>query len=209
MSDKSNFEYKGWSARAQLIYKRTYARPLNAAQTSFEDWDETVARAVSHQRWLWERALGCPLNPEQELELNELHDLMLNRQIFLAGRTLWLGGTDISRTREVSQFNCAGTEVETVYDVVDFLWCLLNGAGVGGKPRAGILNGFSRPIEDIEVIRSTITIDEFNAGKRGRETNAEIYDPLTGTWTISVGDSSEAWAKAIGKLLAVSPAQVS
>jgi ribonucleoside-triphosphate reductase len=44
-----------------------------------------------------------------------------------AGRTLWLGGTNIARTREASMFNCSHTNVETVYDLVDAFWLLLQG----------------------------------------------------------------------------------
>jgi adenosylcobalamin-dependent ribonucleoside-triphosphate reductase len=68
--------------------------------------------------------------------------------------------------------------------------------GVGFKPIVGTLNGFSKPIKSIEVIRSTRTT------KGGKETNTETFDKETGTWTISVGDSAEAWAKSIGKLMA-------
>lgn len=197
-----NFDYSSWSTRAQLVYKRTYARPLDSQNEVFEEWDQTVARTIDHQRWLWERAVGRPLVEKELQELEDLRQLSLDRKAFLAGRSLWLGGTEISRTREVSQFNCAGTEVETVYDVVDFLWCLLNGAGVGAKPRAGSLNGFSVPIKDIRVIRSAITIDEYNMGYRGHPENREVWDPVSKVWTLIIGDSSEAWAKSIGKLLA-------
>lgn len=68
--------------------------------------------------------------------------------------------------------------------------------GVGFKPIVGTLNGFAKPIKNIEVIRSTRT------EKGGNENNVETWDPTTKTWTISVGDSAEAWAKSIGKLLA-------
>jgi hypothetical protein len=47
------------------------------------------------------------------------------RKVAVAGRTLWLGGTDISRRREASMFNCAFTNVETVYDAVDVFWLQL------------------------------------------------------------------------------------
>lgn len=68
--------------------------------------------------------------------------------------------------------------------------------GVGFKPIVGTLNGFAKPIKNIEVVRSTRT------EKGGREHNVETWDAGTKTWTISVGDSAEAWAKSIGKLLA-------
>lgn len=68
--------------------------------------------------------------------------------------------------------------------------------GVGFKPKVGTLNGFSKPIKNIEVIRST------RISKGGAEHNKEIWNNDTKTWTIRIGDSAEAWAKSIGKLLA-------
>jgi ribonucleoside-triphosphate reductase len=76
------------------------------------------------------------------------------------------------------------------------LWLLLQGCGVGFKPVVGTLNGFSKPIKNIKTVRSTRT------EKGGNEHNVETWDQDTKTWTIQVGDSAEAWAKSIGKLLA-------
>ena len=83
-----------------------------------------------------------------------------------------------------------------VYDIVDVLWLLLQGCGVGFKPITGTLNGFYKPINDIQVVHTTRT------GKGGREENYETWDPDTKVWTLSVGDSAEAWARSVGKLLA-------
>lgn len=184
------------STRAQVITRRTYNRPINDQGTKFESWKDTVSRVVDHQQWLWERALNRDLLDTEFAELYNLEQLMLERKVLMSGRSLWLGGTSVSQTREASQFNCSFTNVETVYDVVDVLWLLLQGCGVGFKPIVGTLNGFSKPIRNVEVLRSTRTT------KGGRETNLETWDPITNTWTISVGDSAEAWAKSIGKLLA-------
>lgn len=185
-----------FSARAKAIFRRTYCRPLDENGTAFETFEGVIDRVVGHQKWLWERATGDSLNDTEAAELAELKQLLLERKVSLAGRTLWLGGTEIARSREVSQFNCSGLVVKTVYDAVDFLWLMLNGCGVGGKPKDGNLNGFARPIPNIEVIRSDRT------EKGGLEHNTETWDPGTRTWTIQVGDSGEAWAKAVGKLLA-------
>lgn len=184
------------STRAQVITRRTYNRPTSEDGTQFESWEETIARVIDHQAWLWERALGRDLNDTEYAELYDLEQLMLDRKVLPSGRTLWLGGTPIAKYREASQFNCSFTNVETVYDVVDVLWLLLQGCGVGFKPIVGTLNGFSKPIKNIKVIRSTRT------DKGGNESNRETWDPNTKTWTIQVGDSAEAWAKSIGKLLA-------
>lgn len=184
------------STRAQVITRRTYNRPTSEDGKQFETWQETVGRVIDHQAWLWERAVGRELNDLEYAELYELEQLMLDRKVLMSGRTLWLGGTNVAQTREASQFNCSFTEVETVYDVVDVLWLLLQGCGVGFKPIVGTLNGFSKPIKNIRVVRSTRT------AKGGREHNVETWDQDSKTWTISVGDSAEAWAKSIGKLMA-------
>ena len=184
------------TSRAMATSLRTYHRPIEEGSNILESWEQVVGRVTHHQRWLWERALGRSLNEREEDELEEMRQLILNRYIAPAGRTLWLGGTELSRTRESSMFNCSYTHVETVYDMVDVLWLLLQGCGVGFRPITGTLNGFRRPLHEIKVIRSNRT------SKGGAQHNVETYDPETHTWTIKVGDSAIAWAKAIGKLVA-------
>lgn len=184
------------TARAIATALRTYHRPVKDNDSLLESWDQVIERVVSHQRWLWERSLGRSLNEREDDELEEMRQLVLNRSISVGGRTLWLGGTELSRTRESSMFNCSYTHVETVYDVVDVLWLLLQGCGVGFRPITGTLNGFRRPLQEIKVIRSNRT------EKGGVQHNVETYDPETQQWTIKIGDSAIAWAKAIGKLVA-------
>jgi len=183
-----------FSLRAQLITRRTYNRPKDDDGKNFESWTETVDRVIGHQRWLWERAKNATLTEPELKELDELRTLMLERKMLTAGRTLWLGGTDVAKSREASQFNCSFTHVETVQDVVDVLWLLLQGCGVGFRPIIGALTGFRKPIKNIRVVRSTRT------AKGGKQDNSEKFHK--GVWTIKVGDSAEAWAKSVGKLLA-------
>lgn len=181
------------SARAQVLTRRTYNRPINEEQSTFETWDQTVDRVIGHQRWLWERAKDEPLEDYEEQELEALRQLMLERKCTTSGRTLWLGGTDVAKSCEASQFNCAGLPLQTVHSGVDMIWLLLQGCGTGFKMEPGVLSGFTAPIKNIEVIRSTAT------GKTGEDHNTETFD--CGVWTIRVGDSAAAWAKAFGKLL--------
>ena len=181
--------------RAIATALRTYHRPVKEGSTVLESWEQVVERVVSHQQWLWERALGRLLSEREGHELEEMRQLILGRFIAPAGRTLWLGGTELSRTRESSMFNCSYTHVETVYDVVDVLWLLLQGCGVGFKPITGTLNGFRRPLQEVRIIRSQRT------DKGGIPNNVETFDAETLIWTIKVGDSAIAWAKAVGKLV--------
>jgi len=200
------------STRADIITRRTYSRPIVDGSEKFETWDDTCQRVIAHQCWLWERAMthkACPevplhdlsddmkewvsLSKEQAEELTELYNLIYQRKLLPAGRTLWLGGTTVAKTREASMFNCSHTNIETVYDVVDAFWLLLQGCGVGFTPVVGTLTGFRKPIPEIEIIRST------RKGK-GKEGNEETFE--NNVWTICIGDSAEAWAKSVGKLLA-------
>lgn len=182
------------STRASIITRRSYNRPLDEEGKVFETWQQTVDRVKGHQRWLWERALGRALNKTEEEELDAWAVVMAAREGTTSGRTLWLGGTDIAKTREASQFNCSGTRVLTVNDMVDAIWLLMQGCGVGGHPEPGVLNGFTKHIPSISVLRSKAT------EKTGEDENIETFED--GIWTIKVGDSAEAWAKAFGKLLA-------
>ena len=181
------------SARAEAITRRTYNRPYD--DDKLETWTDTVERATRvHHRWLWQNAGGSP----DEGELTELYNLVHNREALVAGRTLWLGGTEYGRQRACSQFNCSYTRAQTVYQFVDSFWLLLNGCGLGGRPQAGTLHGFLQPIQQFEIIPSTRGLHD-----RGRPENTEQNpDESNGYhWIIRVGDSAEAWAKALGKLI--------
>ncbi|MNQ67108.1 Adenosylcobalamin-dependent ribonucleoside-triphosphate reductase [compost metagenome] len=183
------------SLRSKLITRRTYNRPLDDEGVSFETFEQTVDRVIGHQRWLWDRADPNRFevyDADAEDELAELRKLMLERKVLMSGRTLWLGGTEVAKRREASQFNCSFSSVETVYDLVDVLWLLMQGCGVGFRPIIGQLTGFPQPIKELEIVRSERT------EKGGEQFNTETYED--GVWTIRIGDSAEAWAKSIGKL---------
>ncbi len=182
---------KQQSFRSKVVVRRTYNRPLDIEGNIFETWEETVDRVIGHQVWLWERQLDKKLNYIQLAELEELRELMYARKTSVSGRTLWLGGTNVARTCEASQFNCAGTAVETIYDVVDTIWLLMQGCGVGFKAITGQLTGFRKRLE-VETVRST-------RKDKGNPNNVEYIQDRV--WTVRVGDSARAWSKAIGKII--------
>lgn len=184
--------------RAAVVTRRTYNRPLNEAGTEFETWEMTVDRVIDHQKWLWERAKGSNLAGTELMELEEFRALMYDRKVSVSGRTLWLGGTDVSKKREASQFNCSFGRIETVHDVVDAFWLLLQGCGVGFEPVVGTLNGFAKEAE-VEVWRS----DRHDGGHERNKTELRTLDGGYRVYRLTIGDSAEAWAKSIGKLLAL------
>lgn len=183
------------SARAEAVTRRTYNRPLDEDGNLLETWEATAERATkTHHRALWEGAGG----KVDEAELEELNTLVHSRKALVSGRTLWLGGTEYSTSRACSQFNCSYTRAQTVYELVDIFWLLLNGCGVGFRPIAGTLHGFLRPIEELEIIESRQSPDH-----RGDPRNTEIRPSSENNfhWQIKIGDSAEAWALSLGKLL--------
>ncbi len=179
------------SVRSEILIRRTYSRQKEDG--SYESWDDIVNRTLIHQRWLWERAKGSKLTTDEQAELVELGMLMRDFKCSVAGRTLWLGGTEMARRREASQFNCAFSFEENVSDSVNAFWLLLQGCGKGFKTKMGCLNGFSTYIPQVEVIPST------RKSKDGKDTTTESYQDRV--WRITVGDSAEGWAIFIGKLL--------
>lgn len=174
------------STRSMITALRTYHRPVGDGK--LEDWFDVINRVISHTRKLWVDAGGVP----DDNELEELAHLMYERKVLPAGRTLWLGGTDLAYRRPICQFNCAGIVVRNGHDLVDFFWGLLNGAGEGAKCTMGCLQGFVNPLV-VEIIPSTNAPDY-----KGPEENEEKVED--NVWTIKFGDSAEAWARAIGKL---------
>lgn len=168
--------------RARAIDARTYCRPKGDL---VETREEMLHRSMyRHQKRL------------SRVSRDELHTLLglgTRGEAAVAGRTQWLGGTDLAFSRPCSQFNCSYTRVANVYDFVDAAWLLLNGSGVGFKPIVGTLHGYQQPME-LEIRRSTRGPED-----KGREGNVE---EIGETWTIGIGDSAQAWAKALGKMLA-------
>lgn len=192
------------SFRSQFVFKRTYNRPLNEEGTKFETFEDTINRVIGHQKWLWIQAkknsLGvenAELTKAEKAELQELKGILMRREASLSGRTNWLGGTEISKTFQATNFNCAFEQVRTVHDVVDAFHNLLLGVGQGFEPIVGTLNGFASKVE-FQIIRST-------RKDRGKEGNSEklYYKDGKRYWHLTVGDSGTAWAKAAGKLLAM------
>lgn len=194
--------YQEFSTRANVVTRRTYNRPKEDG--TFETWEETVDRVIEHQKWLWERAKADTLDMAEIVELEKLRMLMVERKATVSGRTLWLGGTNVAKTREASQFNCSFGRIETVHDIVDAMWLLLQGCGVGFEPVVGTLNGFAKKV-NVRVIRSAKVLGEAK-GCPDNQSWRSVDEVGKKTYHLKIGDSAEAWAKSAGKLFAMKDA---
>ena len=79
------------TARAMATALRTYHRPLREGDTLLESWDQVVDRVISHQRWLWERALGRSLNEREDDELEEVRQTDFGT-LYCSGRPDFMAG---------------------------------------------------------------------------------------------------------------------
>jgi ribonucleoside-triphosphate reductase len=189
------------STRANVITRRTYNRPKEDGK--FETFEETVQRVIQHQQWLWERQLKRVLIGNEIFELEQLKKLYLKRIASPSGRTMWLGGTEVAKKREATQFNCSFLKINTIHDVVDAYWLLLQGTGVGFKAITGVLNGFSSTVKEIKIEKRSA--EERYIKSKNNDNNIETVINNGGeiVYILEIGDSAMAWAKSVGKLLAL------
>lgn len=182
------------NVRGDIIAKRTYCRPLNKEYTERESWREVVQRVCNHSYKLWEDAGGVP----EKTEINALGNILNKRNIALvAGRTLWLGGTELAYRRPCCQFNCAFTNIDTVHDLTDAFWLLLNGAGVGFNPR-------NEGLDRIQMLDEMTTLNVIHSDRDGSyrgDEKTELEVTPDGEYVIKVGDSADGWVEALKHLL--------
>jgi adenosylcobalamin-dependent ribonucleoside-triphosphate reductase len=168
----------------KFIYYRTYSRWLPEEQRR-EYWWETVKRAVEY---------NCSLAPTSQKEMEELFDRVYNFKNFLAGRTLWTGGTEASRKYPMSNYNCSFTVVDNFKSYEDLFYLLLIGAGVGVRV-------LREDVEKLPPVRTDIEVKhEYYSpvakSERAEFSRYEFNDENTAA-SIYVGDSKEAWVQAL------------
>ena len=120
----SNFNETPWSSIGYLVYKRTYARPLEDGTT--EEWPDTIDRIV--------QACSDQLNVGfTTAEERRVRKYMTELKGTVAGRFLWqLGTTTVDKLGLLSLQNCAAVCIDK--PVEPFTWCfdaLMLGTGVG------------------------------------------------------------------------------
>lgn len=174
----------GMDNLSQFVYYRTYSNWLSDVGRR-ENWWETVSRAVKY---------NCDLDPSMSNEeklalLDDVH----HHRIFLSGRTLWMGGGEIGKLYPMANFNCAFQIIQRLKDFSDLFYTLLIGSGVGVRM-------LGTDVSNIEKIRTDLRIvhEAYNSvpkGKREEFTSLTFIDNRTAK--IVVGDSKEAWTKAL------------
>lgn len=166
----------------QFVYYRTYSRWI-PEENRREQWWETCRRAVEY---------NCSLAPTTKEEAQELFDDMFNLRLFVSGRTMWVGGTEVVKKSKCANFNCAGEVLDELDCFYDLFYLLMVGAGVGVRVLREDVERLPLFRNDMKVIHEEY--DPEIAILRCDNTALTFDDNIA---TITVGDSKEGWARSL------------
>ncbi|MZQ74913.1 MAG: ribonucleoside-triphosphate reductase, adenosylcobalamin-dependent [Peptoclostridium sp.] len=167
----------------RFIFYRTYSRWIEE-EGRMERWWECVRRAVEY---------NCSLVQTSEEEAQELFDNMYSLRQFIAGRTLWIGGTEMARRNPLSNYNCAFIVMDDIDCFREIFYMLMLGCGVGIRILKRDVAKLPKFRNDFEVSHKQYIPVE--ADRRQDNTSLEFEGNERAV--IRVGDSREGWAGAL------------
>ena len=173
----------GMDPLGEFVYYRTYSRWLPEEKRR-EYWWETVARAVDY---------NCALvDGTTQKEAERLYENVFSLKQFLSGRTLWLGGTQISTEYGTGNYNCAFCVIDEYNKFTELFYLLMIGTGVGFRV-------LKADVEKLPAIRTNIhIIHEYYRPLPANERQDNTALDFDGdTARITVGDSKEGWTQAL------------
>lgn len=185
-----------------FTFYRTYSRFLPELRRR-ETWKETVARAVSYNVGL-ERAHRqknrLPVN-ERALrkEAQDLFDAVFNLKMFISGRTLFIGGTPVSKKYPMSNFNCSFTNIEKWSDLPEIFYLLMLGSGMGFK----CTKEMAAKLPPIRTNVNLILSPYQPVPEDYRLESTDLRSLENGFAKIYVGDSKEGWRDALHMYLKI------
>lgn len=113
----------GFNGMGYVVYKRTYARPVEGTDRK-EEWWETVRRCVEGAQ-----EIGAGYTVE---EAERIYDYVFNLKGSFSGRALWQLGTPLVKKFSAgSLVNCSYTNLENIDDFNFLFDMLMLGSGVG------------------------------------------------------------------------------
>ena len=173
----------------EFVYYRTYSRYL-AEEGRREKWWETVRRVVEY---------NCSLDPNvTSREAEKMFDFIYNLKLFPSGRTLWVGGEEVSKQVKTANFNCSFNIIDNLKAFYDTFYLLMVGAGVGARILKSDVEKLPRLRPDFSVHMKPY--EPVAKEERLEETHIEN---IGNTWYIVVGDSKQGWASALQNFLEI------
>lgn len=133
-------QYSGWSNLAKVVYRRTYARSLEAPSKK-ENWVDTVKRVVAGN------VKDVKVSPE---ETDLLHKFIFNRKALPGGRGLWMSGVE-SPLGGQAKVNCWAWSSDKFENFCHAMDNLMTGGGVGMSVQ-------KEYVEQLPVLSKPLTI---------------------------------------------------
>lgn len=166
----------------QFVYYRTYSRWLPLEKRR-EYWWETVRRAVE---------FNCSLVLTSQHEAEVLYDNIFNLKQFLAGRTLWTGGTEVSSKYPMANFNCSFTVLDKFSIFKELFYLLMIGSGVGVRV-------LKSDVEKLPKVRTNVKIihEAYSPVLKNKREDLTSISFQKDTAHIVVGDSKEGWVQSL------------
>ena len=174
----------------KFVYLRTYSRWLEE-EGRREKWIETVRRAVEY---------NCSLiEGTTREEAEKLFDNIFNLRQFLSGRTMFTGGTEVSKLFPTSNFNCAFTIIDNFKAFEDIFYLSMVGSGVGFRV-------LEEDVEKLPKVRTNVTLIDKNYEPVKKSKRQELTTTIQHSedgLEIVVGDSKEGWTMALEIFLSI------
>ncbi len=186
----------GGNGLGHFVYLRTYSRWLGDKQRR-ENWRETAQRVVEYSMSLYN---GPASKKDLELEAERMFDALFNLEVFTAGRTLWIGGTESAKRFGSANYNCSFVVFDKLSAFTDLFHLLMVGAGVGFRILFNDVNQL--PVFNTNIVVAHKPYNGKIIGERREDT--VTFEESSGEFGdlasvhIVVGDSKGGWVDALG-----------
>jgi hypothetical protein len=181
-----------WGPLGEVVYLRTYSR-WDEEGGRRESWQETVSRVVDYSLSLVPEGLRKPFEEEDRRALTQA---MMGLKAFVAGRTLWVGGSKHAEEFPLANYNCSFLDFKDLSDVYETVILLMSGAGVGFRVTDDNISQLNRlfPLKDFVEVE----VEPYKYVGKPSLLEKTVTERV-GEYglRIVVGDSREGWADAI------------
>lgn len=184
------------NALSQIVFIRTYSRYIPSLKRR-ETYKEVCLRVVNYSFNLLVdhmRKINYKFDFEKNVKEAELffHNIF-NLKQFCSGRTLFVGGSSAIKKSVMSNYNCSFINITSWKDIGEIFYNLLVGIGVGYKVS-------KETVKLLPKIRINTKLEhsEYKAlPPEQRIENSEFVTLPNGYAKLYIGDSKEAWHKAV------------
>ena len=187
---------------SQFVFYRTYSRWLENLNRR-EYWTETSKRAAEYNINLGVSHLekynlnSDTLQHIHQKDLDLLYSNMVELKQLTSGRTLWIGGTDVSYDHPMANFNCSAMILDSWEKLTELFYLGMIGAGIGVR----ILRDDVAKMSPLKYISWILKHKPYNPHPENKRVKGTHVKMCGAEAVLTVGDSKEGWVDALGLLL--------